>query len=58
MLALGLIALRVFLRRGRGLPGSLFPVPLIAAVYLLFGAWALFVSGFTVMERRHQVANA
>jgi hypothetical protein len=46
MVALGLIALRVFTLRGRGVAASLFPAVLVATTYLLFGAWALVVSGF------------
>jgi hypothetical protein len=45
MLALGVIVLLSFLRRGAALP-SLLPARIIAITYLLFGAVALVVSSF------------
>lgn len=46
MLVFGLIALDAFLGRRRGRPVSLRPVLLTAVMYLLFGTWALVMSGF------------
>jgi hypothetical protein len=44
MLAFGIIALTIFLRRLRGEAASTLPTIVIGVFYVLFGAWALFVS--------------
>lgn len=44
MLTFGLIALTMFVRRMRGTSVWMLPATLIAGFYILFGAWALFVS--------------
>jgi len=46
MLAMGIIALAVLLKRYRGVDVSAFPLVVIGAAYTLFGAWALFASGW------------
>jgi TRAP-type C4-dicarboxylate transport system permease small subunit len=44
MLAFGIIAATIFLRRLRGEAASTLPTIVIGVCYVLFGAWALFVS--------------
>jgi hypothetical protein len=44
MLTFGIIAATVFVRRLRGEAMSTLPVALTGVLYVLFGAWALFVS--------------
>lgn len=44
MLAFGVIVVRLFVDRLRGRVVSLWPVRLIALVYLAFGAWALAIT--------------
>lgn len=46
MLALGIIALAILLKRYRGEDVSGFPLVVIGAAYAVFAAWALFVSGW------------
>ena len=46
MLALGVIVVLLFLRRFRGERVSTLPASIIAALYLLFGTWAMLVTDF------------
>jgi hypothetical protein len=45
MVALGLIAASIFIQRLRGANVSAFPVVVIGVVYVLYGAWAMNLSG-------------
>jgi hypothetical protein len=45
MLALGAMLLVLFVRRLRGERVPVFPAVITAAAYLLFGGWALWISG-------------